>query len=491
MNDCSSLFSLVKSLNKNEKRYFRLFSSMQSGNKNYLDLFNAVEKEKSYDESRFRDKYRNEKFVSQLAYNKNYLYRLIIKCLAFYSTESSVESKIQLMITECRILFSKAMYREYFSAIDKAKKYALKYERFGFFLHILDMEKVIIRKEELQTDKSASLYAEAVSALDKIKNVFDYSLLSSRILNNYREYGTSRGTKQDAEISTINNNPLMLDTNKAISRRAKETYYRIHEIISGTRADYFKTIEYLEQRLKVVEKTPEPFEDYIIDTRSDILFSIMNTYLNMNMFAEAEKYLKLFYGTLTRHHADKIDYDIFSTFMRFQVYLKKGEIKKATRLIPVLEKILVDYKNKMLIDLELHIRFTIIKCRILEKNFSQALKSVNLLLAHPLLNKRADYETYTKILNLVIHYELGNYSLLKYLMISTYRYLYKHEKKFRLETIVLEFIRKAPDLKSEEGLRFGFIRFKKKLEKLKNDEYEKNAFEYFDFLEWINSKISK
>jgi len=297
--------------------------------------------------------------------------------------------------------------------------------------------------------------------------------------------------KQENEINNILNNPLMKDNNNALSSRAKESFYRVYEIINNTKADYPKTLEALEMRKEVVENNPASFEDNIIDSRSDILFSIMNTYLNMNMFNEAEKYLKLYYSTLTAHPADKIDYDIFSTFVRFQVYLKKGEIKKASRLVPLLEKILADYRNKMLIDLELHIRFTIIKCRILEKNFSQALKSVNLLLTHPLLNKRADYETYTKILNLIIHYELGNYSLLKYLIISTYRYLYKHEKKFRLETVVLEFIRKIPYVKSDEGLRYSFSLCKKKLVKLKNDEYEKNAFEYFDFLEWINGKISK
>jgi len=295
--------------------------------------------------------------------------------------------------------------------------------------------------------------------------------------------------KQENEINNILNNPLMKDINNAMSFRAKESFYRVFEIINNTKADYAKTLEALEMRKEVVENNPASFEDNIIDSRSDILFSIMNTYLNMNMFTEAEKYLKLFYSTLTRHRSDKIDYEIFSSFVRFQVHLKKGEVKKASRLIQLLEKILVDYKNKMLLDLELNIRFTILKCRILEKNFSQALKSANLLLSHPFLSKRADYETYTKILNLIIHYELGNYSLLKYLMISTYRYLYKHAKKFRLETVVLEFIRKVPEVKSDDGLRYNFLRFKKKLEKLKNDDYEKNAFEYFDFLEWINGKI--
>ena len=33
----SELFDLVKTLNKNEKRYFRLQTSLQKGSKNYLN----------------------------------------------------------------------------------------------------------------------------------------------------------------------------------------------------------------------------------------------------------------------------------------------------------------------------------------------------------------------------------------------------------------------------------------------------------------------
>ena len=486
----SDLFELIKSLNKNEKRYFRLYASMQSGNKNYLKLFSAVEKLHLYDEKKLREIYKKENFINQLAYTKNYLYELIIKSLASYNSERSVDSRIHLMISECKVLFSKALFRQYFRAISKAKKYALKHERFGYYLQILDMEKVIIKKEEIQTEKSDLIYKEAVTALEKIKNIFDYSRLASKVNIIYREYGTTRGQKQENELSGILTDPLLININNAQCERSKESFYRIYEIINNARADYTETLKSVEMRKKVVDNSPGPFKDYIIDLNSDIIFSMLNTYMNLNMFGEAEKYMKLYYNTLTQQPADRIEFEIYSIFFKFRLHIRKGDIKKAAKLIPVLETILETYRNKLLIDLELNILFTIIKCRILENNFDMALRSANRLMTHPLLDKRADYETYTRILNLIIHYELGNYSLLKYLIISTYRYLYKREKKFRLESVLLDFIRKIPDVKNEEILKFSFISLKRKLEELKKDEYEKNAFEYFDFVEWINGKIT-
>ncbi|MBL8016885.1 MAG: hypothetical protein JNK43_06420 [Ignavibacteria bacterium] len=145
----------------------------------------------------------------------------------------------------------------------------------------------------------------------------------------------------------------------------------------------------------------------------------------------------------------------------------------------------------MLIDTELSIMFYIVKCRIQEGKFTAALKASNALSSHPLLGKRADYESYLRIMNLVIHFELKNFELLRYLLISVYRFLYKREKLFKVELLVLEFIRKLPKVNSEHELSFLFNRMYKELEKLRNDKFERNAFEYFDFFQWVSSKVSK
>lgn len=485
----SDLFELIKSLNKNEKRYFRLYAAIQAGSKNYIKLFNAIDKMTVYDESILIKKYKKEKFIKQLAYTKNYLYEQVMKSLSQFNNEKSTDNKIQLMISGCRILFKKTLFRQYFEAIKKAKKFALKHERFGYYLQLLDMEKVIIKKEEIQTEKYTSIHSEALAALDMMRSIFDYSYLSGKVLVNFREYGTARGEKQEKEINEIISNPLSKDVNNAKCERARESFYRLHELISNTRADYTKSLEALEMRHKIVTANPLPFKDYIIDFNNDIIFSTINTCLRFNKLDEAEHCMNTYYDTLTKNKSDVSDFEISSRYINFQILIKKGEIKKAVKLIPPLYELLNMYRNKILMDIELGILFNIVKCRILEKNYTAALKAVNELLAHPFLDKRADYESYSRILNLVIHYELGNFELLKYLLVSVYRYLYKREKKYRLETVLLDFIRKISEVKNDDMLKFSLTSLKKQLEILKNDEYEKNAFEYFDFLEWVAGKI--
>ena len=50
MKPSTELFSLIKSLTKSEKRFFKLNSALQAGDKNYLKIFDFVEAQHKYDE---------------------------------------------------------------------------------------------------------------------------------------------------------------------------------------------------------------------------------------------------------------------------------------------------------------------------------------------------------------------------------------------------------------------------------------------------------
>lgn len=484
----NELFELVKSLSKTEKRYIRLYSSRHSNGTIYNSMFNALEKFNGANESEFKKRNKHQKFMKHYQFNKHYLYGLIIKLLADYNHENSVDAKIHTMIMQCKILFDKALYRQYFKSIEKAKKFALKHEKYGYFLQILDMERIIIKKEEVQTLKSESIYSEAMSSIEHLKNSFELSRLSSSLLLTYREYGVTRDEKSDTSINKTLEHPIMRSQPDSLSSRERETYYRIQEIINEIKGNYAGVYEALENRLKIIQNDPFPFKNYILNYGHDVLSSLIYTSLKMNNFDDAERYLEEYTQSEKNNESEAVDFEILSTQAAFLIAMKKGSYSKASELIPGLERILVKFRNKILIDTELLIRFQFVKYYILVSDFSEALKYSNILSAHPLLNKRADIESYLKILNLIIHFELGNLDLLKYLLVSTYRFLYKKKKLYRLELLIMEFIRRLPKITTEDDLIFSFGKLKKQLELLKNDDYEKNAFEYFNFLEWITNK---
>ena len=73
---------------------------------------------------------------------------------------------------------------------------------------------------------------------------------------------------------------------------------------------------------------------------------------------------------------------------------------------------------------------------------------------------------------------------------STYRFLYKHQRMYKFELTMMQFMRKyALQANQPAKMRGPFTELKKKLVQLSKDAYERHALNYFDFISWLDSKI--
>ena len=487
----NDLFELIHTLTANEKRYFRLYASMQKGNKIYTRLFNEISNQHYYDEEKIKVKFKGEKFIEQLGFTKNYLMKLIFKALASFKHESSAEMKIQHAIVKCKILFSKSLYKQYFKALQSAKELALKYERFGYYIELLEMEKLIAKKTEVGKKDITAVYTKADEALKSIKSGFDASKIVAGCYNLSRTKGKVRGDEQQTEIDE-----LLLKINSSLQNnsrtaRSKESLYNAASILYNVNCDYEERIKFLLNRLKVIEESPEPFTDCIIDYIYDILSELSLTYLKLNRTVEARKYLELYEQKEIQQYGKIDSVFIVPAFIRMLIFIKNRDTRNIMLQAGKLEQGLVFYKDKMDISFELDVNYHLIVGYIICKDFNNALRRTNFLLSHPLIYVRSDLECFARIMNLIIHFELNNIQLLEYLIVSTYRYLYKREKMFLIESYILNFLKKLGSVNNNAELLELLEIQKLSMKKLMNDKYEKNAFEYFDFISWIDDKIGK
>ena len=112
MKPSNELFDLIKSLSKSEKRFFKLQSSLQSGDKNYVRLFDCIDRMEEYDEEQIKKLFKGEKFIKHLPSEKNHLYKLILKSLRSYYSDTSVSSMLKQEIKNIEILYNKALFDE-------------------------------------------------------------------------------------------------------------------------------------------------------------------------------------------------------------------------------------------------------------------------------------------------------------------------------------------------------------------------------------------
>jgi hypothetical protein len=503
MGSKNNLSELIKSLNKSEIRYFKLTSSIQHGDKNYLKLFDEMLKQNNitYDEKMIKEKFKNEKFTNQLTFTKNYLYSGILKSLVLYSGEISVDMKIHSMINKARILYNKALFGQYFHMLKKAKETCLKYERFSSYLQLLEMEKVIIiKKISPDTGSSideAKLYDEEINILNKLRNLAEYQNLVSRLTGLFRMKGRAREDSVLKLISVMKESHVMMSPHRADSIIALERYYFIHQLTADLLGDFKTMHKYARKRYELIIENPFPFRDQMFNYRQDILLYMIllgsrvrvEPDTGLSLQEKQKKYLDMLKEHTGNTDIEKINLFLIESTLKLSNTANFPDFETALAEINNIVEGLSKYRGKLDSNYEILIYNSIVKICVYFGEYAKANIYLNILLNLPQLSIRKDIELYARILNLVVHFELGNFELLEYLIRSTYRYLISMNNVYGFERAVINFLRKLTSISTNDQLLENLELLKNEMDELKKDPLEKNAMLYFDFPLWIDKKI--
>ena len=175
--------------------------------------------------------------------------------------------------------------------------------------------------------------------------------------------------------------------------------------------------------------------------------------------------------------------------LEIDLYISTGQFNNGVSNLPSIENELEKYVGHIQNQHRLGLYYNLAYLHFGAGKFNAALDWINQLLNDPDLKSREDIHSFGQILNLFIHYELGNDKLLEYIVKSTYRFLMKRKRLYKVESVILRFLKKFPNWITNKQILEGFRELKEELQALAEDEFEKRAFEYFDFISWLESKI--
>jgi hypothetical protein len=101
---------------------------------------------------------------------------------------------------------------------------------------------------------------------------------------------------------------------------------------------------------------------------------------------------------------------------------------------------------------------------------------------------REDLLCFSRILNLVAHYEAGLDYHLERLIKSTYKFLKKMNDLHEVQKEMIKFLRKLPEV-SPLDIKEEFRKLHATLKQYEHHPYERRAFLYLDIISWLESKI--
>ena len=491
------LFKLIKSLTKSEKRFFKLSSSLQSGEKNYLKIFDYIEKQNEYDEHELKRVFENETFIKHLPSEKNHLYKLILKSLRSYYSEQSVNSTLKQEIKNVEILYNKALYRECEKFVGRAKQTAKKHEKFYYWFELINWEKKLLDSAyesgvfSLDLDK---LIEEEEMVIAKLRNLAEYTIIYSKINLIFRSGGFTRNESERKTVEGIADYHLIKGKNTALSTKAASICYYIKGLCAATNRNYEDSFQFFNKTREILDNNPHIKSDtgarYVMT-----LFHLLRCYVDNREFDRAEALISDIRVLQSKKGFKSVDISvkIFANSYNQELVLlhAKGEFQKSVDLIPEIEKQQESYKGKVSKEMELLLTYNKAYSYFGVGDFKRALLYLNDVLNDNEQNLRQDIYSFARLFNLVIHYELGNYDFLEYVVKSANRYLNKQERNYEIENICIKQIRKLSKTPIEINRIELFERLDRDIAPILKDHNEQVILEYFNIEAWVKSKIKK
>ncbi|WP_298555999.1 hypothetical protein [uncultured Algibacter sp.] len=489
-----NLFVLIKSLSKSEKRQFKLYVGRLGVNEEskFLKLFNILDKINVYDEAVILKKGIVKK--QQLSNLKAHLYKQILISLRLNPSHQDIRIQIREQLDFATILYHKGLYKQSLKILDKAKTLAVNHEEKNVASEIVELEKVI---ESQYITRSISSRADELTIQAKelsLQNVLA-SKLSNLSLQLYGLFLKTGYVKNDEEYQIIDkyyhDRLPKYDINK-LGFREKLWLYKAKLWYSFLTVDFLACYKYATKWVDLF------YENKEMIGLNPVFFLRGNHYLLESLFylSQYEKFkfsLSRFEAITKEKWFPKDDNIDGLTFLfiynnKFNLHFIEGSFNNGLQLVDEVLERLEGYKNR--ID-EHHIMVFYYKIASMyfgAGNNKKCIYYLEKIISNKSLQMREDLLCFSRILNLVAHYEAGLDYNLDVLIKSTYKFLIKMEDLYEVQKEFIKFLRGLGDIYPHE-VKGEFTKLHKKLKEFENDPYQSRAFLYLDIISWLESKI--
>jgi hypothetical protein len=489
------LFQLIKSLQKAEKRHFKLYIKRNSAKDDLkvIQLFDALEKLSDFDEKNLLKKIPGIA-KPQLANLKNHLYRQLLSSLRLLKSNDSIDMQLHEQIDYARILYNKGLYHQSLKILDRAKELAHEYHQDSFLIQIISLEKKIetLHITRSMQDRAEQLTAEANVVNEKRRVITQLSNLALQLYSWYVKNGHARNEADEKDIKDFFKQQL--PPNSDIMNGFYERLYLCQSYCwyAFIRQDFLMYYRYSQKWLGLFEKEPFMVE---VETGHYIkgLHNLLNAHFDLRNFKAFSHTLKKFEQFAESEAANKHDIFRVHSFIyihsaKLNQHLMQGTFRDGLTLVADLEQQLSD--NALYIDQH---RVLVFNYKIASLYFGNGDYNTCIDYLRRIINDhvdlRNDLQCYARLLHLMAHYELGNADLIESSLIkSVYRFMAKMDNLTIVEEEMFRFLRHSFQIPAKQ-VKTELRSFLEKIKKYEKSRFETRSFAYLDVISWVESKV--
>ena len=488
------LFQLIHSLEKSEKRHFKLYIKRSSAKENLkiVRLFDAIDKLKEYDEKLLLGKLSGiEK--KQLHNLKTHLYKQLLASLRLLKSAESIDLQLNEQFDYAHILYKKGLFLQSLRILEKAKETAKVHQKFNFLTQVIALEKRIAalhitRSMQLQAE---TLSTEAVEVSTRIEMAARLSNLALQLYSWYIKNGHARNEKEEAGVKKFMKDNLPANATEQTGFYEKLYLFQSYCWYAFIRQDFIQYYRYSQKWVDIFSK-----ERLMIRVETGHYIKGMHNLLNAHFILRNSKKFKIVlheFEELAKtdrvklHDNFRIQAFIYITQGKINQHFMLGTFKAGLLLVPGIKEKLKAYS--LFIDRHriLVLNYKIATLYFGSEDYATCIDYLQRII-NDHIDMRSDLQCYARLLHLLAHYELGNFEILQYLTKSVYRFMAKMGNLTSLEEEIFKFLRHSFRLPRQE-LKSELEKFLEIIKRFEKSRFETRVFAYLDIISWVESKV--
>ncbi len=490
-----SLFQLIKSLHKAEKRHFKLYIKRSSAKEDLkiVELFDAIDKVSEYDERILLKKLPSIQ-KPQLNNIKTHLYKQVLASLRDLKSTDTLELQLSEQLDNARILYNKGLKHQSLKILERAREIAKSNGKFNYLAQVISLEKKIETLHITRSiqEKTEKLTQEALEISGHIDRVTRLSNLALLLYGWYTKNGHARNENDETGIRDFFKEQLPADAFELTDFYERLYLYQSYTWYAFIRQDFLMYYRY-------AQKWVDLFDENDVMKKVEIghyikgMHNLLNAHFDLRNFQQFEKVLTEFETfshtpIALQHDNFRIHTSIYINSARLNWHLMTGTFKEGLKLVDTVLTNLDEYA----LYVDPH-RIVVFNYKLATLYFGSGDYNTCIDFLQKIINDtsadlRIDLQSYARLMHMLAHYELGNDEIIESLIKSVYRFMAKMKNLTVVEEEMFRFIRHSFGV-SPRKMKPELEKFLHKIKHLEKDRFETRAFAYLDIISWVESKV--
>lgn len=496
-NPSTAVHQIIHSMTASEKRYFQQYAGRQAAGEpqQYLTLFQILCQQPVYDEAAAGRQMPGQPGKGHFAVVKRHLYQHLLDALSQYHRRNNPSERLKGKLHAAQILRDKGLFTLMEQELRTARKLLKQYQLNRHWPELLELERSLVEKGLSQISNPALVEqwrTDWEQGLEALQEEGRFAFFSLHIAHRHYQKIQLPGPEASIKLKELTESEaFMAGRNSPHLRsrmdyfRALSTYHFMQRQPQAALQANAELIQLFEANGFLIELYPQRYlaalHNFLIDLFQMRQWGMLDEGLQKLKALPSHPAFRKLRGVREKAFEQRATLEL-------NMHLAKGAYSAAMAAIPEIEAGLRQYGRRIAPHNRQTLWYLMAYICFLESAPDRGLGLLNELLQARQKGVLEELNRFANLLQLLLHYELGNYELLPYLIASVRRQHQGLQPDYLSEQLLMECLRRLLNAADKERRREALNKLSEEIENQGLKKTEVRFFEYLDLKKWLKKR---